>query len=76
MYPFPSQRRTLSFVIIAGLLSARIVAAGDEPALTKDQMKQFLLTAKVIKSAAAHKGISNQAESLKATSRSAVRRRI
>ena len=59
MYPFPSQRRTLSFVILAGLLSARIVAAGDEPALTKDQMKQFLLTAKVIKSAPAHKGITN-----------------
>jgi hypothetical protein len=59
MYPFPSQRRTLSFVILAGLLSARIVAAGDEPALTKDQMKQFLLTAKVIKSGPAHKGITN-----------------
>jgi hypothetical protein len=59
MYPFPSQRRTLSFVILAGLLSARIVAAGDEPALTKEQMKQFLLTAKVIKSGPAHKGITN-----------------
>ena len=59
MYPFSSQRRTLSFVILAGLLSARIVAAADEPALTKEQMKQFLLTAKVIKSAAAHKGITN-----------------
>jgi len=59
MYPFPSQWRTLSFVILAGLLSARLVAAADEPALTKEQMKQFLLTAKVIKSAAAHKGITN-----------------
>ncbi len=59
MYPFPSQWRTLSFVILAGLLSARIVAAADEPALTKEQVKQFLLTAKVIKSGPAHKGITN-----------------
>ena len=59
MYPFPSQWRTLSFVILAGLLSARIVAAADEPALTKEQMKQFLLTAKVIKSGPAHKGTTN-----------------
>jgi hypothetical protein len=58
MYPFPSRWRTLSFVILAGLLSARMVAA-DEPALTKEQMKQFLLTAKVIKSAPTHKGITN-----------------
>ena len=59
MHPFRLQWRTLSFVILMGLLSARIVAAGDEPALTKDQIKQFLLTAKVIKSAPAHKGITN-----------------
>ncbi len=59
MYPFPSQWRTLSFVILVVLLSARIVAATDEPALTKEQMKQFLLSAKVIKSGSAHKGITN-----------------
>src|ERR1700686_442838 len=59
MYPFPSQWRTLSFVILAGLLSARIVVAADESALTKERMKQFLLTAKVIKSGPAHKGITN-----------------
>jgi len=59
MYPFPSQWRTLSFVILAGLLSARVGAAADEPALTKEQMKQFLLTAKVIKSGPAHKGITH-----------------
>jgi hypothetical protein len=58
MHPFPRQWRTLSFVVLVGLLSARIVAA-DEPALTKEQIKQFLLTAKVIKSAPAHKGITN-----------------
>jgi hypothetical protein len=59
MYPFPSQWRMLSFVILAGLLSARVGAAADEPALTKEQMKQFLLTAKVIKSGPAHKGITH-----------------
>lgn len=56
---FPLQWRMVRFVILVGLLSARIVAAADEPALTKDQMKQFLLTAKVIKSGPAHKGITN-----------------
>jgi hypothetical protein len=42
MHLFPLQWRMVRFVILVGLLSARIVAA-DEPALTKDQMKQFLL---------------------------------
>ena len=56
---FPLQWRMVRFVILVGLLSARIVAAADEPALTRDQMKQFLLTAKVIKSGPAHKGITN-----------------
>lgn len=59
MHPFPLQSRTLSFVILMGFLSARTVVAADEPALTKEQMKQFLLTAKVIKSGPAHKGITN-----------------
>jgi hypothetical protein len=45
--------------ILAALLSARLVAATDEPSLTKEQIKQFLLTAKVIKSAPTHKGITN-----------------
>jgi hypothetical protein len=51
--------RTLIFAILLGLLPARIVFAGNEPALTKEQIKQFLLTAKVIKSTPAHKGITN-----------------
>jgi hypothetical protein len=58
MHLFPSRWRTLSFIVLAGLLSARMVVA-DEPALTKDQIKQFLKTAKVIHSAPAHKGTSN-----------------
>jgi hypothetical protein len=59
MRPLRLHRRTLVFVVLVGLLSVRTVTADDEPALTKEQMKQFLLTAKVIKSAPAHKGITN-----------------
>src|SRR6266702_2094407 len=35
------------------------VCASDEPALTKEQIKQFLLTAKVVKSHQSNKGITN-----------------
>ena len=50
----------LSCFILLGVLSAGLAAAAaDEPVLTKEQMKQFLLTAKVIKSAPAHNGITN-----------------
>ena len=35
------------------------IFASDEPALTKDQIKQFLLTAKVVKSHQSNKGITN-----------------
>jgi len=59
MNRFRLQWLTLTFAILMGLLSAQIVSAWDEPALTKEQIKQFLLTAKVIKSAPAHKGITN-----------------
>lgn len=59
MHSFRLQSRTLSFVILLGLLPARILAAADEPALSKEQIRQFLLTAKVIKSVPAHKGVTN-----------------
>jgi hypothetical protein len=59
MHQFRLRWRMLTFVILMGLLSARTVAAGDEPTLTKEQIKQFLLTAKVIQSRPAHKGITN-----------------
>ena len=59
MNPFRLHWSTLTFVLLLGLFSAGIVAATDEPALSKEQIKQFLLTAKVIKSAPAHKGITN-----------------
>jgi hypothetical protein len=58
MHSFRLQSRTLSFVILLGLLPARILAAADEPALSKEQIKRFLLTAKVIKSVPAHKSVT------------------
>lgn len=59
MSPFRLQRSTLAFAILLGLLSARAMVAADETALTKEQIKQFLLTAKVINSRPARKGITN-----------------
>jgi len=59
MHPFRLRSCTLSLVIFLSLLPARILVAADEPALTKDQIKQFLLSAKIIKSAPAHKGVTN-----------------
>ena len=53
------QWSTLTFAILMGLLSTRMVAAGDEPALTKEEIKHFLLTAKIIKSQPARKGVTN-----------------
>ena len=49
---------TIQIIVIATLFAAR-VAVAEEPAVTKEQQRQFLLTAKVIKSAPAHKGITN-----------------
>jgi hypothetical protein len=43
---------------IVFLTCARFVTASDAPTLTKEQIKQFLLTAKVIKSEQAKKGIT------------------
>lgn len=45
--------------VMVCLISSRVLLAVDEPTLSKEQIKQFLLTAKVIKSAPAHKGITN-----------------
>lgn len=42
MHPFPLQWRTLIFVLLVSLVPARILAAADESALSKEQIKQFL----------------------------------
>jgi hypothetical protein len=50
--------RRLILATIVFLTCARLVTASDEPTLTKEQIKQFLLTAKVVKSEQAKKGIT------------------
>jgi hypothetical protein len=51
--------RRLIFVAVVCLTCRLFVIAADEPALTKEQIKQFLLTAKVVKSQQSKKGITN-----------------
>ena len=51
--------RGLIFVAAICLTCRLFVVAADEPALTKEQIKQFLLTAKVVKSRQSKKGITN-----------------
>ena len=45
--------------MVACLACRLFVVASDEPTLSKDQIKQFLLTAKVVKSKQSEKGITN-----------------
>ncbi len=54
-----SRSRIWVLVVVVGVTCSRMLLAADEPTLSKDQIKQFLLTAKVIKSAPAHKGITD-----------------
>ena len=51
--------RRLILVAVVCLLGTRLVTASDEPTLTKEQIRQFLLTAKVVKSERSKKGITN-----------------
>ena len=52
-------RSRLILVAVACLTCGLFAVAADEPTLTKEQIKQFLLTAKVVKSQEAKKGITN-----------------
>ena len=56
---FELRRRGLIPAIVACLLCPRMASASDEPTLTKEQIRQFLLTAKVIRSRPVNKGITN-----------------
>jgi hypothetical protein len=58
MYILPLRWRKPILATIVFLTCARFVTASDAPTLTKEQIKQFLLTAKVIKSEQAKKGIT------------------
>jgi hypothetical protein len=59
MHILHRQWRRLILAFVACLICSRVVSAADQPTLTKDQIKQFLLTAKVIGSRQTTKGITN-----------------
>jgi hypothetical protein len=52
-------RWKLVLATVVCLTWTQFVIASDEPTLTKEQIKQFLLTAKVVKSTQSKKGITN-----------------
>src|SRR5229473_6016085 len=51
--------RRLILATVVCLACTHFVTASDEPTLTKEQIKQFLLTARVVKSQRSQKGITN-----------------
>lgn len=59
MYTCQALRRRLVSTCLSLLICSGFVNAADQPNLTKDQIKQFLLTAKVIASRQSAKGITN-----------------
>jgi hypothetical protein len=58
MNPFPMRRHWLILAMAVCLTCRLFAIAADEPTLTKDQIKQFLITAKVVASREAKKGIT------------------
>jgi hypothetical protein len=58
MYILPLPWRGLILALVVWLTCTHFVTASDEPTLNKDQIKQFLLTAKVVKSKQSTKGIT------------------
>ena len=59
MYVLDLPWRRLVLATVVCLTCTHFVIASDEPTLTKEQIKQFLLTAKVVKSQQSNKGITN-----------------
>ena len=59
MYVIDLCWRRLIFATALCLICARSTTASDDPTLTKEQIKRFLLTAKVVKSQQSKKGITN-----------------
>ena len=59
MNEFRLRWRALILALVVCLACQLFVVAADVPNLTKDQIKQFLLTAKVVKSKQSSKGITN-----------------
>src|SRR4029077_11851622 len=58
MYILPVRWRSLILGTVVCLTCTRFVTASDQPTLTKEQITQFLLTAKVVKSEHTKKGIT------------------
>ena len=58
MNPLAVRWRVLILAAVVGLSCQRLAVAADEPTLTKEQIKQFLTTAKVVDSRPAKKGIT------------------
>ena len=58
MNPLHLRWRWFTFAAAVCLTCPLLVVAADEPTLTKEQIKQFLLTAKVVDSRPAGKGIT------------------
>ena len=59
MYVLDLRWPRLILAMVVCLTCTHFVTASDEPTLTKEQIKQFLLTAKVVKSEQSKKGITN-----------------
>lgn len=59
MNPLPLRWRGLLLAALLCLTCRPFAVASDEPTLTKEQIKQFLLTAKVVHSQEAKKGIAH-----------------
>jgi hypothetical protein len=51
--------RLATFAVVAGMLLASHAAVGDDTALTKDQIKEFLKTAKIVNAKGTDKGITH-----------------
>jgi hypothetical protein len=58
MHPLHLRWRRMFLVAALCLICSRVVIATDEPTLNKEQIKQFLLTAKVVGSHGSKKGVT------------------
>jgi hypothetical protein len=58
MHVLSMHSRRLAFAVVVCLASRLFVVAADDPTLTKDQIRQFLLTAKVVNGQRSKKGVT------------------
>ena len=69
MYTLPWRRQRLILATVVCLTCTPSGVSSDDPTLTKEQIKQFLLTAKVVKSEPVKKGITSTCVSRLLTAR-------